>query len=126
MVKAETGLEVGTYRTDNGELKSNKMHAWLEGKGTKHEFTAPYTSAHCRRVEQRHRTLMGKANAMRIYAKCPPNLWDEFYLTASFLDEQTPTVSLDGGTPYEAYYNRPPDYSRLREIGCQAFILVLN
>jgi hypothetical protein len=126
MVKAETGLEVGTYRTDNGELKSNKMRAWLEGKGTKHEFTAPYTSAHCGRVERRHRTLMGKANAMRIYAKCPPNLWDEFYLTASFLDERTPTVSLDGGTPYEAYYNRPPDYSRLREIGCQAFVLVLN
>jgi hypothetical protein len=126
VVKAETGQEVGTYRTDNGELKSNKMRAWLEGKGTKHEFTAPYTSAHCGRVERRHRTLMGKANAMRIYAQCPPNLWDEFYLTASFLDERTPTVSLNGGTPYEAYYNRPPDYSRLREIGCQAFVLILN
>jgi len=119
MVEAETGLKIGKYRTDQGELKSNKMRAWLEGKGTQHEFTAPYTSAHCGRVERRHRTLMGKANAMRIYAGCPPNLWDEFYLTASFLDERTPTASLKSGiTPYEAYYNRAPDYARLREIGC--------
>ena len=127
MVKEETGLEVGTYRMDRGELKSNKMREWLESKGTKQEFTAPYTSAHCGRVERRHRTLMGKANAMRIYADCPPNLWDEFYLTASYLDERTPTVSLeDGITPYEAYYNRRPDYSRLREIGCRAFVLILS
>jgi len=127
MVKEETGFEVGIYRMDRGELKSNKMREWLESKGTKQEFTAPYTSAHCGRVERRHRTLMGKANAMRIYADCPPNLWDEFYLTASYLDERTPTASLkDGITPYEAYYNRRPDYSRLREIGCRAFVLILS
>ena len=127
MVKGETGLEVGVYRMDRGELKSNKMREWLESKGTKQEFTAPYTSAHCGRVERRHRTLMGKANAMRIYADCPPNLWDEFYLTASYLDERTPTASLkDGITPYEAYYNRRPDYSHLREIGCRAFVLILS
>ena len=61
---------------------------------------------------------MGKANAMRIYAGCLLNLWDEFYLTAAFLNEQTPTASLEGGiTPYEAYYNRAPDYARLCEIG---------
>jgi len=127
MVKEETGFEVGVYRMDRGELKSNKVREWLESKGTKQEFTAPYTSAHCGRVERRHRTLMGKANAMRIYANCPPNLWDEFYLTASYLDKRTPTASLkDGITPYEAYYNRCPDYSRLREIGCRAFVLILS
>ena len=31
MVKAETGLEVGTYWTDNGELKSNKISVWKLG-----------------------------------------------------------------------------------------------
>jgi len=92
-VKEETGFEVGVYRMDRGELKSNKMREWLESKGTKQEFTAPYTSAHCGRVERHYCTLMGKANAMQIYADCPPNLWDEFYLTASYLDERTPTAS---------------------------------
>lgn len=87
MVKEETGFEVGVYRMDHRELKSNKMREWLELKRTKQEFPAPYTSAHCRCIERRHYTLIGKANIMHIYADCPPNLWDEFYLTASYLDE---------------------------------------
>ena len=57
----ETGLKVGTYITDNGELKSGKMRDWLESRGTNQLFTAPYTSAHIGCVELMHRTLMAKA-----------------------------------------------------------------
>lgn len=122
-----TGLKVGCYNADQGELKSNEMKAWLESRGTQIRFTAPHTSAHIGRVERRHRTLRGKANAMRIHANLPPNMWDEMYLTASYLDERTPTASLPNGiTPYEAWYGKPPDCSRLREIGCKAFVLILN
>jgi hypothetical protein len=60
----ETGLQVKTYRTDNGELKSKEMANWLATKGTTHEFTAPHTSAHIGRVERMHRTLMAKARTM--------------------------------------------------------------
>ena len=30
----ETGLKVGTYNVDNGELKSNEVRAWLDSHGT--------------------------------------------------------------------------------------------
>ena len=50
--KNETGLKIGTYCTDNGELKTNKMAAWLKTRGVNHEFSAPYTSAHIGRVER--------------------------------------------------------------------------
>ncbi|PPR05636.1 hypothetical protein CVT24_002865 [Panaeolus cyanescens] len=40
----EVGHPVITYRTDNGELKSEQMKSWLESRGTTHETTAPYTS----------------------------------------------------------------------------------
>ena len=85
----ETGLKVGTYIMDNGELKSDKMHNWLASRGTNQLFTAPYTSAHNGCMERMHHTLMAKACTMRIYAKCPPNMWDEFYLTAGHL-QNTP------------------------------------
>jgi hypothetical protein len=68
----ETGLSVGVYIVDNGELKSKKMEAWIKSCGVQQNFTAPYTSAHIGRVEHRHRTLMAKARTMRIYAGCPP------------------------------------------------------
>ena len=122
----ETGQKVGTYITDNGELKSNAMHDWLTSKGTNHLFTAPYTSAHIGRVERMHRTLMAKARTMRIYAKCPPNLWNEFYLTAGHLQDKTTTRSLEGTTPWEKWYERKPNYSYIREIGCRVFVLIQN
>ena len=122
----ETGLKVGTYITDNGELKSNNMHDWIASRGTNHLFTAPYTSAHNGRVERMHRTLMAKARTMRIYAKCPPNMWDEFYLTANHLQNKTTTRSLQGTTPWEKWHERKPDYSYMREIGCRVFVLIQN
>lgn len=122
----ETGSKVGTYRTDNGELKTNEMATWLRTRGINHEFSAPYTSAHIGRVERLHRTLMGKTIAMRIYAKLPPFLWEELYLTAAHLHAKTTTRILNGKTPFELWYGKKPDYSYLREIGCRAFVLIQN
>src|SRR5271169_3716651 len=120
----ETGIKVGTYRTDNGELKSKAMDEWLRSQGVRQEFTAPYTSAHNGRVEQMHRTLMNKARTMRIYSDLPPNLWDELYLTASYLHARTTTRSLQGSTPFAQWYKRKPNLSHLCEIGCKAFVLI--
>lgn len=63
---------------------------------------------------------------MRIYANLPPFLWDKFYLTASHLHAKTTTKSLQGKTPWELWYGQKPDYSYMWEIGCQAFVLILN
>lgn len=36
------------------------------------------------------------------------------------------TKSLNNITPYEVYHQQKPDISHLREIGCRAFVLILN
>ena len=102
------------------------MHDWLESRGTNQLFTAPYTLAHIGCVERMHRTLMAKARTMCIYAKCPPNMWDEFYMTAGHLQNKTTTRSLEGTTPWEQWYEQKPDYSYMREIGCKVFVLIQN
>ena len=115
------------YSVNNGmELKSEMVEAWLKEEGTQQRFSAPYTSAHIGQVEQMHHTLMGKARAMRVYAKCPENLWDEFYLTAAHLHVKVWTRNLLNQTPYELWKGWKPDYSYLQEIGCQAFVLIQN
>lgn len=109
--KMETGQKVGTYITDQGKSKSDKMREWLESRGIDQHFMVPYTSAHIRRVEHMHRILMAKARTMRTYADCPPYLWDKIYLTAAHLHSKTLTQSLEGGiTPWEKYHERKPDY----------------
>ena len=122
----ETGLLIGIYRTDNGEFKSKDMKAWVESRGTTHQLTAPYTSAQNGRCERTHLTLMNRARAMRLQADGPPNRWDEFVVTAAYLSWRTPTRSLQGMTPYEAWYQRKPDISHLREVSSRAFVLIQN
>ncbi|KAI0366920.1 hypothetical protein BV20DRAFT_928252, partial [Pilatotrama ljubarskyi] len=70
-------------------------------------------------------TYMGKCRAMRLAADVPENRWDEFYLTACYLTNRTPTSTLPSGvTPYEAWFGEPPCLRHLREIGCRAFVLI--
>jgi len=122
----ETGLKVGIYRSDNGELKSASMQQWLLSCRSQQQFTAPYTSAQNSRVERLHHTLMGKARAMRSTCGVPVNCWDEFVLTTCYLTNQTPSTSQVGHTPYERWFSSKPDLSHLREIGCRAFVLIQN
>lgn len=120
----ETGLKVGTYITDNGELKLNQMEAWLKSHGTDQHFTMPHNSAHIGCMECMHHTLMAKAWTMWLYAGLPPSLWDEFYLTAAHLHAKTTTCSLDSITPWDMWYNWKPNYSYMWEISCRVFILI--
>jgi len=125
--ESETSQKIGTYITDQGELKCNKMEEWLKSHGIEQRFTAPYTSAHIGRIEHMHWTLMAKAQTMHIYEDCPPYLWDKFYLMAAHLHSKTLTHSLPGGiTPWEKFHGRKPDYSYMHEIGCRVFVLIPN
>ena len=49
--ESETGLKVGMYITDNSELKSNKMEAWLKSWWSTQHFMAPHMSAYIGWVE---------------------------------------------------------------------------
>lgn len=77
-------------------------------------------------VERVHRTLMGKARAMRSDTPVPVNCWDEFILTTCYLTNCTPVKSQQGHTPYEQWFGCLPDLSHPHEIGCRVFVLVQN
>ena len=123
-VENQTGERLKIIVTDNGELVSQTMATWCSLHGIEHQLTAPYTSAHNGRAERLHRTLLGKARAMRLSCNAPPKLWDEFCATAAYLTNFTATSSLHGKTPYELWFGQKPSLSHLREIGCRAFSLI--
>jgi hypothetical protein len=110
--------------TDNGELLSNDMIKWCGDRGIEHLLTAPYTSAQNGHAERLHRTLLGKARAMRFACNAPTNLWDEFVVTAAYLTNLTASSTIDGRTPHEVWFGHVPSLSHLREIGCRAFALI--
>ncbi|EGO26635.1 hypothetical protein SERLADRAFT_347674, partial [Serpula lacrymans var. lacrymans S7.9] len=71
-------------------------------------------------------TLMGKARSMRLACQAPPNLWDEFIMTANYLTIQTTTHSLMHTTLYELWFVHKPDISHLQVNGSWAFVLIQN
>ncbi len=124
--KLECNEEVGIYRTDGGELKSDQMRDWLAKTGTKLQVTAPYTSAHNGIAERRHRTVFELGRAMMAECKAPAYLWDYFVETAGYVAQRRPTTYQNKMTPYEAWYGVKPNLAHLREIGCKAFVLIQN
>jgi transposase InsO family protein len=123
-VTTQTGLPLKVLVTDNGELVSKSMKEWCLSLGIDHVVTAPHTSAQNGRAERVHRTILGKARAMRLACHAPSSLWDEFCATAAYLTNFTATPTLNHKTSYELWFGRRPSLSHLREIGCTAFALI--
>jgi hypothetical protein len=87
--------------SDNGELISKSMQDWASLHGIDHQWMAPYMSTHNGCTECLHRTLLGKAQAMRLSCNAPASFWAEFNATATYLTNLTLSSSLNGKTPYE-------------------------
>jgi hypothetical protein len=52
----------------------------------------------------------------------PKSLWGEALRHATWLKNRTATRALDGKTPFEALYGRPPDLSALRTWGTPVLV----
>ena len=98
-VTVQSGDTLRIIVTDNGELVSKSMSTWCQSHGIDHQTTAPYTSAQNGRVERLHRTIHGKARAMRLACNAPGFLWDEFFLTAAYLTNLTAATANQWANP---------------------------
>jgi hypothetical protein len=119
-MERRTGEQVGTYIVDNGELKSDEFVKWCRGRGITIIWMPPHISKMNGKVERFYRTVHGKARAMQCWA--PPDLWDEFCVTAAYLHARTPSRALGGKTPHEGFEKVKPHPGHPREIGRRAFI----
>jgi hypothetical protein len=56
----------------------------------------------------------------------PGKFWGEAVNTTVYLLNRTPTRSMVGGTPYEAWYGRKPSVDHLRTFGCVAHVKTVS
>ena len=122
-VFGETGQRIGTLKTDNGtEYVSQDFAKHLESHQINHETSAPYTLQQNGIPERVNRTLFEKARALMSHAGLAKSYWTEAVATAAYLKNRTPTRSLERDIiPYERWYERQYDVSRLRVFGCIAY-----
>ena len=123
MVETSTGRKLKILHSDNGgEYTSNEFKAHVTAEGVRHELTIPKTPQQNGVAECMNRTLVEMARSMLIGANMPQTFWAEAISTAAYLRNRSPTKSIQGITPYEAWTGDKPCVDGLRIFGCQAFV----
>lgn len=122
--ETQTGHKLLVVRSDGGGEYVNKaMDAYLRGKGVAHQTTTRYTPEQNGAAERLNRTLMERVRAMLEESGLPKELWGEAVRTAAYLKNRSPT-SKRTKTPWELFYGKKPDVSRLRVFGATAYALI--
>lgn len=119
VAEAECELKLKAIRTDRGgEFTSNDFSSYCDSKGIKHYLTAPYSPQQNGVAECRNQTVVGMARSLLKSMGVPARLWGEAVATAVYLQNRSPTKSVAGVTPYEAWHLKKPSVHHLRTFGC--------
>ena len=115
------GIKV--LRSDRGgEYLSGEFDMHLAAAGTACKLT-PHDTPQLNGVAERlNRTLLERIRAFTHKSGLPKTLWGEALRHAIWLKNRTATRALDGKTPFEALYGRPPDLLNLRLWGCPVWV----
>lgn len=116
-------IKVREWMSDGGgEYKSEFFDNMLKDRGIKILQSAPHTPQQNGRAERMMRTLMNKAEAMRLDAGLPDSWWEFAVQHAVHVYNRTPIRRLGWKTPYEMMNGEAPSISHLRVFGCGAYV----
>ena len=104
-----------------GEYTSAEFDLYLTKEGIKHELTIPHTPQQNGVTGRLNRTLVEGVRIMLADSKLPHRFWAEALSTATYLHNRSPTNTLEGITPFEAWSGTKPDVSSLHIFGCSAY-----
>jgi transposase InsO family protein len=123
LIKNQYGTTIKEWMSDaGGEYKSDAFVKLLKDAGIKVLQSAPHTPQQNGRAERFMRTIMDKAQAMRLEACVPQSWWEFAVLHALHCYNRTPMSRLKWQTPYQLLNNEVPDISYLRVFGCAAYV----
>jgi transposase InsO family protein len=125
LVENEVKEKIGTLRTDNGgEFTSNEFKTYFTSNEIRIHLTIFYTPRQNGVIERMNCTLLGMERSMLTFKKLSPTYWVEAIHTYIYLRNRSPTASLDGITPYEAWFGFKPQVKHLKVFGSVCYALV--
>ena len=124
-VERENGRKIKAMRTDRGgEFTSKEFQEFCEANGIRRPMTVPRSPQQNGVAERKNRTILDMARSMLKSKKLPKELWAEAVACAVYLSNRSPTRSVWGKTPQEAWSGRKPGISHLRVFGSIAHVHV--
>ncbi|KAE8676644.1 hypothetical protein F3Y22_tig00111582pilonHSYRG00249 [Hibiscus syriacus] len=124
-VERESGRKIKAMRSDRGgEFTSRELQEFCEANGIRRQMTVPRSPQQNGVAERKNRTILDMARSMLKSKKLPKEFWAEAVACAVYLTNRSPTRSVWGKTPQEAWSGRKPDISHLRTFGSIAHVHV--
>jgi hypothetical protein len=109
--------------TDNGgEFTSMQFSEYCAGEGIQRHYSAPYSTQQNGVVERQNQMIVNTARSILRAWSMLGYFWGEAVHTVVFLLNRAPTNTLDGLTPYQAWYKKKPPVHFLKVFGCVAYI----
>ncbi|KAI0992609.1 hypothetical protein K3495_g15576, partial [Podosphaera aphanis] len=125
IISTQFDRKVKNIRLDNEtSLMSEKFLSKIKKMGIILLPSAPYTPPQNGKSERAGGEVSRRARAICIQSKFSPLLWSELVKTACYLLNRTPRYRLGNKTPFEVIFNKQPDISHIRPIGCKAYYLL--
>ena len=123
MVERQFDKQVKILRSDNGTEFTCLKQYFLD-HGIIFQTSCTGTPQQNGRVERKHQHILNVARALRFQGSLPIEFWGECVLTAGYLINRTPSLVLNGKTPYSVLYGTEPTYDHLRILGslCYAHV----
>jgi transposase InsO family protein len=107
--EGESERKLRALRTDRGgEFTSTEFAEYCMAEGVHRQHTAPYSPQQNGVVERRNGTVVAAARSMLKAKGLPGWFWGEAVSTAVYVLNRCPTKSVDGMTPFEAWYGKKP------------------
>jgi hypothetical protein len=120
--EVECGRNLRVLRTDNGgEFTAAEFALYCMDEGVQRHYSAPYNPQQNGVVEQRNQMVVGMTRALLKQRGMPAVFWGEAVVTVVYILNRSPTKTLNGRTPYEAWHGRKPVVSHLQVFGCLTF-----
>ena len=103
-----------------GEYTSAEWRAFatIPGHEFDHQLTAPYSPQQNGMCERLNRTLLEKMRCLMIWSELPKSYWDVALLHANWVRNRSPTSSLKGSLPIEAWTGRESKMKDVHTFGC--------
>lgn len=96
----------------------------MSKEGIIFEPSAPYSQEQNGISERVGRTIMDMTCATILDGNIDDDLWPEIILAMTQVKNVRPTSSLEDKNPYEVHFNRAPELSHLRVLGCTVYVFI--
>lgn len=126
-IETQSRNHIKFSRSDRGgEFLSKELIQHQDDKGTQRELTVHDSPPQNGSAERGMRTCAERARALLLGSGLPRFLWEEAMKHVAWLQNRTPSCTINRKTPYKMHHGKKPNMAGIQEFGAAAYVKDLD